>query len=282
MTKTFKVYYILILFFVSNIDLFSQTINIMSYNIRYDNVNDGVNKWDNRKNDVLGIIEKYQPEIFGLQEGLYHQLKYLDSCLTIYKFIGVGRENGKLKGEFSPIFYDTSKFSLIKTSTFWLSDHSETISVGWDAVLERICTYGLFEHKSSKKQFWVFNTHFDHIGIKAREMSAKLILNKIKSLNKNGLPVVFMGDLNSEPNSKPIKIISEKLNDGITISKNPFNGPLETFTGFSINLKENKRIDYIFVKDLNVTYYSHIDDKMKNNNFISDHLPIFISVSLSD
>ena len=267
---------------VSNTDMFSQTTKIMSYNIRYDNPNDGINKWENRKNAVLGIIEKYQPDILGLQEGLHHQIKYLDSCLSDYKFIGVGRADGKLKGEFSPIFYDTTKFSVVEKSTFWLSEQSDIISVGWDAALERICTYGLFEHNDTKNRFWVFNTHFDHIGVKAREMSAKLILSKITALNKNDFPVILMGDLNSEPNSKPIEIISEKLTDGITISKKPFVGPLETFTGFSLNLNANKRIDYIFVKDLTIFSYAHIDNKMKNNNYISDHLPILMNVSLSN
>ena len=282
MKNSFKILYLLVLIIVSNTDMFSQTTKIMSYNIRYDNPNDGINKWENRKNAVLGIIEKYQPDILGLQEGLHHQIKYLDSCLSDYKFIGVGRADGKLKGEFSPIFYDTTKFSVVEKSTFWLSEQSDIISVGWDAALERICTYGLFEHNDTKNRFWVFNTHFDHIGVKAREMSAKLILSKITALNKNDFPVILMGDLNSEPNSKPIEIISEKLTDGITISKKPFVGPLETFTSFSLNLNANKRIDYIFVKDLTIFSYAHIDNKMKNNNYISDHLPILMNVSLSN
>lgn len=282
MKNSFKILYLLVLIIVSNTDMFSQTTKIMSYNIRYDNSNDGINKWENRKNAVLGIIEKYQPDILGLQEGLHHQIKYLDSCLSDYKFIGVGRADGKLKGEFSPIFYDTTKFSVVEKSTFWLSEQSDIISVGWDAALERICTYGLFEHNYTKNRFWVFNTHFDHIGVKAREMSAKLILSKVTELNKDDFPVILMGDLNSEPNSKPIEIISKKLTDGITISKKPFVGPLETFTGFSLNLNANKRIDYIFVKDLTIFSYAHIDNKMKNNNYISDHLPILMNVSLSN
>ncbi len=277
MIKSFKVFYIFVLIFVINIEAFSQTTNIMSYNIRYDNPNDGINKWENRKNDVFKLITKYQPEILGLQEGLYHQIKFIDSCLPNYKFIGVGREDGKLKGEFSPIFYNTTKFSVVETSTFWLSEQSDTISVGWDAALERICTYGLFEFKKTKKRFWVFNTHFDHIGVVAREMSAKLILKKIKTLNKNVLPVVLMGDLNSEPNSKTIQIISKELDYGITNSKKPFNGPFGTFTSFDSIFKPI-RIDYIFVKGFDVFSYKHIDDKMDNDNYISDHLPVLISV----
>ena len=209
MLKFFKISIILITFFVINIHAFSQTTKIMSYNIRYDNANDGINKWDNRKAEVYNLIERYKPAIIGIQEGLHHQITYLNSSLTHYKFIGVGRADGKLKGEFNPIFYNTSIFSVIKTKTFWLSKHSDTISVGWDAALKRICTYALFENNITRERFWVFNTHFDHIGVKARELSAKLILNKIESLNKDGLPVIFMGDLNSEPTSKPIKILND-------------------------------------------------------------------------
>jgi hypothetical protein len=99
----------------------------------------------------------------------------MDSVLTKYDFIGVGREDGIKKGEFCAIYYESDAYNVIESSTFWLSDTPENVSIGWDAALERICTYGLFEHTINKKQIWVFNTHFDHMGEIARIKSSELI-----------------------------------------------------------------------------------------------------------
>ena len=148
------------------------------------------------------------------------------------------------------------------------------VSVGWDAALERICTYGLFASIYSGENFWVFNTHFDHIGTVARKKSSELILNKIKEINKDSLPVILMGDFNSIPNSEPIKILEQDMKDGLRISSKHLQGPQGTFNGFDVSNPISKRIDYIFTKNFQVIYYQHIDDRLGNNNHISDHLPV--------
>ncbi len=190
--------------------------------------------------------------------------------------IGVGREDGKTKGEFSSIFYDSSKYKLIETGTFWLSETETVISKGWDASLERICTYGLFTEIKSKKKIWVFNAHFDHQGVKAREMSAKLIIKRISALNKNNDSVILMGDLNSTPESAPVKYISKFLKDGGLIAPDKIHGSKGTFNGFKPNAVPEKKIDYIFSKSLVIKDYYHLDDRLKNNNRISDHLAVMI------
>ena len=139
-------------------------LKVISYNIRYNNLNDGINKWDNRKETVFNFLNNEYPDFIGMQEVLENQLDELLINLNDYSFIGIGREDGKNRGEFSPIFYLKDSYNLIKTSTFWLSKTPEKVSVGWDAALERICTYGYFESKKTKRRFWVFNTHFDHLG----------------------------------------------------------------------------------------------------------------------
>ena len=116
-----------------------QTLKIISFNLRYDNPNDGVNSWDKRKESVVELINFYNPEILGIQEGLHQQVQYLVKNLSNYEYIGVGRDDGKQQGEYTAILYDKTKFSVLKTGTFWLSDKSDTISVGWDASMERIC-----------------------------------------------------------------------------------------------------------------------------------------------
>ena len=154
----------------------AQTLTTLTFNIRYDNPDDGKNSWEQRKTSVVALLEHYAPQIFGLQEGLLQQVRYLKEHLGPYNYVGVGREDGKEKGEYSPIFYDTTQYEMISNSTFWLSNTPEKVSVGWDAALERICTCALFRHQESGKYLWVFNTHFDHMGVKARQKSAQLLL----------------------------------------------------------------------------------------------------------
>lgn len=255
---------------------FSQTMKFISYNIRYENKFDKENNWSDRKDKIISLLKDNNPAIFGIQEGLISQVKYIDNSLTNYKYIGVGRD-GKDKGEFSAIFYDTTKFSLLKSSTFWLSKTPNTISIGWDANLKRICTYGLFENLTTKEKIWVFNTHFDHIGKTARKNSAKLISTKINQINTTNYPVILMGDFNATPEEKPIKTLKNYFDEALEISEKPLIGSIGTFNGFSLK-KVTKRIDYFFTKNLKILSYTHIDDLLNNRKHISDHLPIMITL----
>jgi len=258
---------------------FAQTYNVMTYNIRYDNPYDGVNTWSKRKEYVCDQIRYNQLDILGIQEGLHHQVVYIDSVLTEFDYVGVGRDDAKEKGEYSAIFYNKKRLGVLKKGTFWLSETPNEISVGWDASMERICTYSLFENTSNKEQFWVFNTHFDHIGTKARFESAKLIYAKIKELNKNNSPVILMGDLNLKPESEAIKYLSSVMNDSKTISVlKPF-GPEGTFNGFKFNEPVIDRIDYIFTsKDrIQINKFAILSDS-KDCKYPSDHLPVFIEM----
>lgn len=258
--------------------LSSQNINLMSYNIKYDNTGDTINNWNDRKATMAELILHYEADIVGIQEGLHNQVTYLNSALPDFSYLGVGRDDGKEKGEYTAIFYNTNKFKVLKTNTFWLSETPEKVSVGWDAALERICTYALFEDLDTKKQFWVFNTHFDHVGTTARTNSAQLIYKKINEINTTDLPVILMGDLNLTPDTEAIQFFKKYLTDAMDISKKPFYGPVGTFNGFKQDRIMKDRIDYFFVKDVNVLSYTHIDDRMANNKHISDHLPVLMTI----
>ena len=268
---------VLILFTISS-NIYSQPHSIISYNIRYDNDWDVENSWKIRRNKIGQILVQYSASIIGIQEGLLNQVQYIDSSLIDYEYVGVGRDDGKKKGEFCAIYFDTTRYVLLKNSTFWLSETPDTISVGWDAALERICTYGLFKDRITKKEFWVFNTHFDHIGVVAREKSSELILKRMNKINRQSLPVILMGDFNSIPNSSPVKEIKTELSDALQISLEKLHGPRGTFNGFNEDLPIEKRIDYIFTNDLKVLSYTHINDRLNNNRHISDHLPVMIKI----
>jgi endonuclease/exonuclease/phosphatase family metal-dependent hydrolase len=263
---------------IVNLPVKGQITRAMSFNIRYDNPGDKENWWENRKNDVIGLIEYYHPDFIGIQEGLNNQVDFINKNTSNYDYIGVGRDDGAKKGEYTAIYYDTTKFELVETKTFWLSDTPDTVSVGWDASMERICTYGEFMNKKTKESLFIFNSHFDHIGTAARIKSAKLIVDKIQQYGLLKMKVMVMGDFNSGPLSKPIKTMIKELDDGLEISQKAFFGPAGTFNGFDNNIVPNKRIDYILTKNIEVVRYRHIDDKRNNNLCISDHLPVLIDI----
>jgi len=258
--------------------IYPQSHSIISYNIRYDNTWDVENSWTIRKNKISQILIQYSPSIIGIQEGLLNQVQYIDSCLINYEYVGIGREDGKEQGEFCAIYFDTTRYSVLNHSTFWLSETPDTISVGWDAALERICTYGLFKDRQTAEEFWVFNTHFDHMGARAREQSSGLILKMINKINLRSLPIILMGDFNSIPDSPPVNKIKTDLSDALQISLEELQGPRGTFNGFDADLPIEKRIDYIFTGNFKVLSYIHINDRLNNNRHISDHLPVMVKI----
>tara|TARA_A100001011_G_scaffold393249_1_gene482660 strand:- start:13170 stop:13925 length:756 start_codon:yes stop_codon:yes gene_type:complete len=250
----------------------------MSYNIRYDNSKDGKNQWSFRKKTLINYFSKSSPDIIGMQEVLHNQLTDLLTGLKEYNHIGVGREDGRTMGEYSPILYRKSKYKVLKSSTFWLSETPNIISVGWDAVLERICTYALFEDRKTKKFFWVFNTHFDHIGRVARSESVKLILNQISRLNLENEPTLITGDFNLTPETNPIKKLQSKFQD-VMSQLNSNDLTYGTFTGFDTTKNANRRIDYIFQKGFNVKTSKHLWIKTPKDLWASDHHPVFLKCS---
>ncbi|MEO9513110.1 MAG: endonuclease/exonuclease/phosphatase family protein [Flavobacteriaceae bacterium] len=261
----------------------SQTIDVLTYNIKYDNPKDSLNSWENRKDFLISQLNFYTPDVFGTQEGLRHQLRDIENGLEDYAFFGVGRDNGNEEGEFTAIFYNTEKFILLSESTFWLSKTPEKPSKGWDAALPRICTYGLFKIKKNNRQFYVFNTHFDHVGENAREESAKLILNKIEALNNNDLPVILMGDFNLEENASGIKFILKELADTHALAGKNSHGPIGTFNGFHFAKPVTRRIDYIFVDKAKLKVLKNgILSDSKDCSYPSDHLPVYTELKFEN
>nr|WP_253931085.1 endonuclease/exonuclease/phosphatase family protein [Lewinella sp. W8] len=250
----------------------------MSYNIRYASPNDGEDRWEFRREAVADLIRHYRPGFLGIQEGLEHQLLDLDEQLPGYRRIGVGRADGKAGGEFAAIYYDASQFTPERQATTWLSASRDTASVGWDAAMERIATYGVFRQLSSGNQIFVLNAHYDHVGKAARENSSRLILQIIKEENREGLPVIVMGDLNSTPDSPPITLLQQKLDDAATPGPEGIYGPVGTFSGFQLDASLDRRIDYIFTLNLKASRYRHIDDRRKNGRWVSDHLPVYVQL----
>lgn len=271
----------LLLLVVLSLNAFSQQMNVMTYNIRYNNPGDGENAWPNRKELVCQLLQFHEPDVFGLQEAMIDQLHDIATILPQYSWVGVGRVDGKEEGEFSPVFFNSEKYELIDSGNFWLAKDCTKPNFGWDAACIRVCTWALLSVKQSKQKFMLFNTHFDHVGEVAREESAKLILEKIKEINPKKRPIILTGDLNLFDDTTPIKTIKTELLDSKEISEQKPYGPEGTFNGFNFNNPLERRIDYIFVNDqVKVKKYAVLSDS-KNLHYPSDHLPVFIEIELN-
>ncbi len=272
------------IFFISLFSSFvsGQNLKIMTYNLRFDNAGDGENAWPHRKETLVNQIRFYAPDVFGTQEGLEHQLRYMDKELKNYKYVGVGRADIKEKGdgEFSAVFYNTKKFNKLDEGTFWLSQTPNKPSRGWDAALNRICTYILLQDKEKGTKFYLFNTHFDHRGKEARKNSASLILRKIKEINKENVPFFLTGDFNLTPEEEPIRLIARELNDAKQVSGLPPFGPEGTFNGFKVCKAPKHRIDYIFVNDRIIVKKYAVLASVKDVKYPSDHFPVFIKAQI--
>ena len=264
---------------ISSFGLLAQEFTAMSYNIKYANENDGENSWSKRKDFLANQLKFYHPQIFGVQEAVKSQIDFITAELSNYKFIGVGREGGD-QGEFSAIFYDTTKFEVLKSDTFWLSETPNQISKGWDADYHRICTYALLKDKESSEKFYFFNTHFDHRGKEARTNSARFIIQQIKKINVENYPVLLTGDFNLEPETEQIQYIKSYLKDAKEASAAIKLGPSGTFNGYDFQTPVTRRIDYIFhSEEINVETYAVLSDN-EDGRYASDHLPVFVKIQI--
>lgn len=250
-----------------------KALNVMTYNIRYSTEKDGVNAWSKRKDHVKALVKFHDVDILCAQEALAEQF---DAILenTDFEAVGAGRDDGLRKGEFSPIFYNKNRFTKKDGGIFWLSQTPNVPSIGWDAMFNRVCTWVRLYDKLNKKEFLVFNTHYDHVGVQARIESAKLIKQKIQEIAPK-LPVVYTGDLNVTPQTDAIATIKSFLSDSKEVSLEPPYGPDGTFNGFKFDSPLKDRIDYIFInKGFKVQKYGVITDS-KDQRYFSDHLPVF-------
>lgn len=257
-------------------------LNIMSFNIRYDNPGDSLNSWQYRKDVAAEVIKMNHVDLLGTQEVLAHQLKDLQERLPDYQAIGVGREDGKEKGEYSAIFYKKSRFEAIESGWFWLSETPNVAgSKGWDGACERMATWAILKDKSSGRNVFFINTHLDHVGKVARQEGVSLLLNQAKALSK-GLPIVITGDFNSQPGSEVFKHVTEsgEFRDSRLIAQKT-TGQSGTFNAFGrIPAEKLDFIDYIFLTgEFDVNTYDVLPEK-QNDIFVSDHMPIVAKVTL--
>lgn len=267
-------------------EVLADSLNVMTWNIRYNNAGDGVNAWPKRKDWVGEIIIKSKADIAGFQEVLVGQLEDLKVRLPEMDVYGVGRDDGKKAGEFSPIFYRKDRFELVEKSTFWLSPTPDKIaSKGWDAALPRIASWVKLKDRQAGIIFYVMNTHFDHRGTQARAESATLLLKHMRDQFADH-PVILTGDLNTTPNSPPYNTLIGKGTqdqwvylDAYEHSAQKPEGPNSTWNGFQA-IVPNQRIDFVFItKSVKVVRLQILEDQ-REGRFPSDHLPVVAELEL--
>jgi endonuclease/exonuclease/phosphatase family metal-dependent hydrolase len=260
----------------------SPFIRVMSYNIRFDNPDDGDNKWEFRRERVANLIRFHQPDLIGLQEALIDQIYYLHANLPQYEWYGVGREDGHDRGEFSPVLYLKSRFTLLSKGTFWLSPYADQPSKGWDADIFRVCSWVKLLDTQSNQEFYHFNTHLDHLGKQARRESALLLQQRMINVSREN-PAVLTGDFNDPPNSDFYKAITADnlMLDAKLRTILPHYGPDGTWATFDVTTGIGNQIDFIFVSPQIKVYRHGILTDSLNLKYASDHLPIMADLQIS-
>ncbi len=257
------------------------TVNVMSFNVRYDNPADGPDAWPHRKDWVAEIVREHA-DVVGMQEVKKNQLDDLKKRLPDFEFYGVGRDDGKEAGEYVPLAWKKDRFEAVEKGVFWLSETPDTPSNGWDAKLNRVSTWVRLKDRKTDKLLLVLNTHFDHQGERARRESGKLMRTWAVT-HADGNPVIITGDFNASATSVPYKNVTADagamtLRDSRLLAKTP-EGPESTWNGFK-EVVPGRRIDFIFsTAPVEVRGYRTLDET-RGGRFPSDHLPIVATLKV--
>ena len=260
-------------------------IDALSFNIRFDNPKDGENAWPNRKEMVGQWVKSESPDVIGLQEALRHQIDDIKKVATAYSEYGVGRDDGKSRGEHCTILYLKKRFSLDKSDcgTFWFSDTPEKIaSKSWGNEIPRICTWARFIEKKTEKGFYVYNVHYDHRSQPSRLGASELIIKRISKRKRSNEPIILMGDFNASENNPAIKIFKDEplnLVDTFRVVK-PDEKMVKTFHGFRGGSFSGGKIDHVFMlPKMGKVSSAEIVRFNKENRYLSDHYPVRAKLS---
>jgi endonuclease/exonuclease/phosphatase family metal-dependent hydrolase len=247
-------------------------LKVMSYNIRMGSAKDGTNSWEFRYPATALMLEDQKPDVFGVQEAFNYQIRFIEDNFEDYDCVGVGRDDGKQKGEFMSIFWNKKTVKMIKWGTFWLSETPEKPSMGWDAACKRTATWALMKDKKTGKQFYFVNTHLDHRGTEARKKGLELIVSRIAEINPKGYPMVLTGDFNVKPDNAALKDLDSKMQSARKIAPRTDNHP--TFNNWG-KIKPDMVIDYIYVSGFSACpEYHTVTEKYGTWKYVSDHYPI--------
>ena len=282
-----KTFLILFTLFTLQSFLSAFEIDAVAFNIRFDNPKDGENAWPNRKEMVGKWIESESPDVIGLQEALRHQINDIKKVATAYSEYGVGRDDGKSRGEHCTILYLKKRFTLDKKDcgTFWFSDTPEKIaSKSWGNEIPRICTWARLIHKKTGKGFYLYNVHYDHQSQSSRIGASNLIIERISNRKQSNEPIILMGDFNAAEKNPAITVFKEeplKLVDTFRVVK-PDEKMAKTFHGFRGGSFMGGKIDHVFILPKTAKVRSaEIVRFNKDEKYLSDHYPVRAKLSFA-
>jgi len=254
-------------------------LRVMTFNLRYATANDGEDAWPKRHDLLLRTIQAFDPDLLGTQEALEVQVAYLSEHLSGYQAVGVGRDDGKRKGEFSAVLFKTARFELLDSGTFWLSETPDMPgSKSWDSSLPRIASWVKLSERNGGGTFLYLNTHWDHRGNQARVESAKLIRRWLQEHAK-GVAAIVTGDFNVNDDHAGYRTLVDQTGEGPRLvdvfrAVHPQAGAEEaTFHGFS-GKAEGRRIDYILATPEFTPREAAIDRTSRDGRYPSDHFPV--------
>jgi endonuclease/exonuclease/phosphatase family metal-dependent hydrolase len=266
-----------------------EPIRVMSWNIRYGTAADGENAWPHRRAWLAETVTRHDPHLLGTQETLAFQRDELLGLLHRYEAAGVGRDDGRERGEMAAIFFRTDRFEKLAGGDFWLSPTpGEVGSRGWDAALPRIATWVKLTDKADRDAAPVLfvNTHFDHRGAEARRESARLLRRWIGE-HGAGCRVIVTGDFNAGEGSAPWEALFATEDDGPSPVVDAFRaavpergaaGPEGTFTGFEAANTGGERIDWIGCSRGFRVVAAGIDRTQREGRTPSDHAAVTAEV----
>jgi len=254
-------------------------VRVMSFNIRTLAIDDGRDFWTFRKKHVAALVDRHAPDAVGLQEAYPSQARDLEKLLPDYEWYGVPRDDGKKLGEMCAIFFRPDRLEPQERGTFWLSaDPDKPGSRSWDSVCRRVVTWIKFKDLDTDKEFFHFNTHFDHMGVIARRESAKILIER-RALIAGESPLVVTGDFNCAPDSDPYRIIVSEFEDARLVTLTEPEGPEGTSRAFFRMSRPGRRIDYAFVTPgVAVLSYAVLDDTYGRGRRPSDHMPVLVEI----
>jgi endonuclease/exonuclease/phosphatase family metal-dependent hydrolase len=273
----------------ANIDL-----KVMSFNIRYSYGKPqepaAENDWDDvkspRRERAIRVICDYQPDVLGVQEARDLQIDDLKDALPEYEFYGIGRDDGKTEGEFSGIYFRADRFTKKDAGSFWLSETPEkpgTTFYNAENAVPRIASWVRLVEKTSNREIFVLNMHWDHIDAPARRQSAALVRKRLAELAE-GLPTIVMGDLNSGERSPEYReLVGEesgrKLLDSYRTIHSERKPDESTFGGWEGHT-EGRRIDFILHTDEFTPTAAAIVRTNYDGRWPSDHYPVTATLRL--
>lgn len=274
-------------------------IHVVTFNIRYDNKGDGDNRWDKRRDNVVAFLRDQHADVIGLQEALHSQLQYIADALPEMGVLGVGRDDGKTKGEYSAILYRKDRWRPAEDGHFWFSDTPEAVgSKSWGNHVVRICTWARFVpvKDTDKGSFYHFNLHIDHESQPSRERSVVLLLDRIGA-RAHPDPVVVTGDFNSGEDNLAVKAmkgdvpLADLAPNGSSVEHNrihftdsfralhPDEKTVGTFNDFR-GRTDGPKIDYIFIAPGIRATEASIHRLRPGDRDLSDHFPVSATLTL--